>query len=173
MANFIMIVGPAGSGKSTFAQYYADKHYSDNRRGDIVIISSDALRAELYGNAEDQTNPKRVFEEMNKRTLQALRRDVSVIYDATNLTKKYRMNILDEVRAIEVNGMPIITACYMIDVPLDQALYQNAHRDRVVPEYVIKRHYAILEKPTRDEGWDLVYAVKTYSKPIYILSKVK
>ena len=59
---FTMLMGLPGSGKSTFANEVvtADSLTS-------VLISSDSLREELFGDVNDQTHNTEVFEEMHRR----------------------------------------------------------------------------------------------------------
>ena len=44
---FIMLVGIAGSGKSTYANYFVQRHKLVGE--EITILSSDAIREEIYG----------------------------------------------------------------------------------------------------------------------------
>lgn len=53
MANFILFVGLPASGKSYLAQKLCNDH-----PGEYVWLSSDAIRGELWGNEEDQQNPR-------------------------------------------------------------------------------------------------------------------
>lgn len=54
MNDFYMMIGLPGSGKSTVAKSIASNTTA-------VIISSDEIRAELFGNAEIQENTGLVF----------------------------------------------------------------------------------------------------------------
>ena len=55
-AVFYMMVGVAGSGKSFIARDLG-----------CPIVSSDAIRAELFGSEEDQSHNGEVFNELHKR----------------------------------------------------------------------------------------------------------
>ena len=63
MNDLIMLVGVSGSGKSTLAKML--KEGNDN----IVIVSSDAVRAELLGDENDQSRNGEVFNEVHKRII--------------------------------------------------------------------------------------------------------
>ena len=88
----IMFVGIPTSGKSTRSEQYRQQGY--------LVLSSDEIRENLLA----QTNPgemigkektnihSRVFEQIRKRTGEALKRGQSVVVDATNLGRKRRMN---------------------------------------------------------------------------------
>jgi len=78
---FCMLVGLPGSGKTSFALSLKDKY---------DIISSDSIRKELYGSERIQENNNKVFEIMRKRAIEALKSGKNVIYDATNMTRKFR-----------------------------------------------------------------------------------
>lgn len=59
---FYMLVGLSGSGKSSY-----------NFGEEIIKISSDALRAELYGDENDQTHNSEIFNELHKRVIKHLK----------------------------------------------------------------------------------------------------
>ena len=94
MSKFMMLVGVSGCGKSTIAAELA--------KDGTVIYSSDAMREEMWGNAEDQQQPGVIFDELNKRTIASLKAGIDVIYDATNLSAKRRTSLL---RHIERNSL--------------------------------------------------------------------
>ena len=60
-----MMVGLAASGKST----YAKKIVNDT---DAIILSSDAIRWELFGDETDQEHNQQVFQELHKRAKNGL-----------------------------------------------------------------------------------------------------
>ena len=78
--NFYMLVGISGSGKS-----------SHKFEEEVVKISSDALRAELYGDENDQTHNAEIFNELHKRVIKHLKAGDNVVYDATNLSRRRRI----------------------------------------------------------------------------------
>ena len=71
---FIMLIGLPGSGKST----WAEKYITEN--ANTVLISSDNIRKELFGDENSQEDNNRVFYEMEVRTLNHLNNGVNVIY---------------------------------------------------------------------------------------------
>lgn len=87
---FMMLIGLPGSGKSTWAEKYL------TNSGNTVIISSDKIRKELFGDENSQEDNTRVFHEMEIRTLDYLNKGVYVIYDATNVVRKRRKALLDK-----------------------------------------------------------------------------
>ena len=139
MSKFYMMVGIAGSGKSYIANEIGCK-----------IVSSDAIRKELYGSEEDQSHNDRVFNEVHKRIKNAIKNGEDVIYDATNLSRKRRKNFLKELPA-DVEKIAVVAA-----TELDVILEQNASRMRHVPEEVIMRMFKTMTLPRLDEGWDSI-----------------
>ena len=61
-----LLIGPPGSGKTTYAQ----RHSEDDKN--IVHLSSDKIRQELYGDEAIQGNPEEVFGLMRARALDCL-----------------------------------------------------------------------------------------------------
>lgn len=134
-----MMVGIPASGKSYIAKTL-----------NVPIVSSDAIRAELYGSEDDQSHNNEVFNEVHKRIRNYLLEGKSCVYDATNLSRKRRVGFLKEIPA-DVKKVAIIAA-----TELEIILAQNAARERHVPEEVIMRMYKTMALPRRDEGWDQI-----------------
>lgn len=145
MSNFIMLVGPAASGKSSYAE--ARKYFNNE-----VILSSDAIREELYGDASDQRNPDTIFKHMFNRSVDALKQHKTVIYDATNLSSRRRTSFLKQLRAAVKH--PILTEAIIFVCTPVQLLKNNQSRERHVPGEVIHRQIASFQCPTYEEGWD-------------------
>lgn len=139
MAIFYMMVGIAGSGKSFIARDLG-----------CPIVSSDAIRKELFGSEEDQSHNDKVFNELHKRIKNYLKEGQSCVYDATNLSRSRRKKFLKEIPA-DVTKVAVVAA-----TELDVILEQNASRMRHVPEDVIMRMYKTMTLPRLDEGWDSI-----------------
>lgn len=144
-----MLIGLPASGKSYFA-----KNYTENSEN-VIHISSDAIRKELYGSEEIQDNPNKVFSIMFHRTVDALLSNNSVIYDATNISRKYRMAFLKDLDAAlgsfasKVSKIGLVFA-----IPVEICLERNKARGRSVPEEVIYRMYRNFQMPSIFEGFD-------------------
>lgn len=138
-AVFYMMVGVAGSGKSFIARDLG-----------CPIVSSDAIRAELFGSEDDQSHNGEVFNELHKRIKNYLANGQSCVYDATNLSRKRRKNFLKELPK-DVKKIAVVAA-----TEIDVILEQNANRMRHVPEEVIWRMYREMSLPRLDEGWDSI-----------------
>lgn len=140
-----MLIGLPGSGKS----YYTDKFKNCK---EVAIVSSDAIRAELYGTEAEQGDPAKVFELMLSRTKKALANGIGVIYDATNLNAKRRKNLLKQ-----IGNLATVKVATVFATPYKLCLERNAKRARHVPEYAIKRMYLSFQYPLESEGWDAIY----------------
>lgn len=138
---FIMLCGLPGSGKSTLAKSLL----IDN----TIWLSSDRIREEFYGSENEQGEAKVVFQEMKRRTFQALKDGKDVIYDACNINSKKRAALLKELRK-----MSCIKKCIICATPYEKCIERDMSRDRVVEESVIKRMYMSWNTPFYYEGWD-------------------
>jgi predicted kinase len=147
MAKFLMLIGLPGSGKSTWSALYKSKNPN------TAIISSDAIREEVFGDVNDQTHNAEVFEIMKTRTFDFLNSDIDVIYDATNLNSKRRINFL--------KGLPdnTIKIAVLFAVAFNLCKEQNEMRERVVPEDVMNRMYKSFQIPSKYEGFSNIILV--------------
>ena len=146
---FEMLVGLPGSGKST----YANKYTSFEK----VVVSSDAIRGELFGDENCQRDPSRVFDEMKKRTRAALKEGRNVVYDATNLSSKKRIGMLKN-----LEGIPCIKAVTVFVVPFEVCVMRAQERERKVPRSVILKMMKQFEFPWWFEGWDKITMERTH-----------
>ena len=152
MNKFIMLVGLPGSGKSSYAQKYCEKHPG------TVWLSSDNIRRELYGDEGIQGDNNQVFHLMFQRTKDALTEGKDVVYDACNITKKKRIHLLSLLPKAEKE-------CVILATPLKSCYRQNSKRPRTVPKDVIRQMYKCWDTPYYFEGWDKI-TIKRHSKPV-------
>lgn len=154
MSELIMMVGVAGSGKSTIAMRIASQ-----MKEEVVLLSSDAIRGEIYGDENCQRDPGRVFDIMHQRTVAALSQGISVIYDATNLSCKRRMNFLKSISHIDC-----YKECVVVVTTPEDIEERMKFRDRKVPMEVVHRQMCQFQCPNHYEGWDNIKIVYN-SKP--------
>jgi predicted kinase len=140
---FTMLVGLPGSGKSNFAEQLKNRN---------IIHSSDKLRKELYGDENVQKYNSELFVELHRRIKEDLKKGKNVIYDATNLKKKRRIALLEELKKI-----PCKKVCVCIMTPYEDCLKYNSKRERKAPEDVIKNMYMSWNPPAKEEGFDKIY----------------
>lgn len=142
MNKLYTMVGIPGSGKSTIA----------NQIPNTVVISSDAIRKELYGAEEIQGNGKQVFDLVYKRIGEKLAKGNDVVFDATNLTPWTRSAVF---------RFTAEHIAVFVNTSLDDCLERNAARERKVPEEVIYRMYHSLTCPNKTEGFKTIITITT------------
>lgn len=140
---FIMTVGPSGSGKSTYVELFNSVGYD--------IHSSDALREELLGDVNDQSHNAYIFMQMLDRTIKSLSEGRTVVYDATNLNSKRRIELLYRLK----KEFPELQTYAMVSITTpENCIGRRALSDRPVPAEVIMRQIKSFEVPTKSEGFD-------------------
>jgi predicted kinase len=150
MGRLIVMCGLPGSGKSWVAEQILDSYLAFESDGRVVIHSSDAIREELFGDAGSQEDNARVFEIMHKRVREDLKKNYTVIYDATNITRKARRGAIncatdnDEVE------------CHLVWAPTQTCVDRDAQRARSVGSKVIDKMLRRWQSPHWNEGFDVV-----------------
>lgn len=142
-----VMVGISGSGKSTYANGLKTSLNAQ-------LVETDAIRLELTGNAEDQSQNGRVFDVAKKRVNDYLSQGKNTIIDATSLNQRERKDWIDIAKA---NNAEV--RAYFIDTPVSVCKSQNSKRSRKVPEWVIDKQANKLFAPTKAEGFDSVTVI--------------
>lgn len=137
-----VLVGIPGAGKTT----YAASAYKD-----ATHISSDVIRKELYGDESIQGDSNQVFELMKSRSVNAIKEGKDVVYDATNIQRKYRVALLQNFKSIEC-----AKTCVCVIAPIHICIERNKKRGRKVPEAVLFRMLRQFNVPHTSEGFDVV-----------------
>ena len=139
---FVMFVGVPASGKSTRAEALRKEGYA--------IYSSDELR-ERTG----EKNHAIVFATLHSWIFESLRKGENCVLDATNLNRKKRISLLDEVRKIGAR-----TVCELFVVPPAVCKERNAGRsnDHGVTDEVIDLMLRRFECPWLSDGFDEIRA---------------
>ena len=150
MAKLTLMIGLPGSGKSTYVsqQYDFRRIFLHN----VTVLSSDRVRRELYHNENDTEHNEEVFSYIKETAVNSLRTGIDVVIDATNVTRKGRMNLIESIASKigyfyedhSVEYIVIATSYY-------KCLENNMKRQRQVPAHVIERMYKNFEFPTRAE----------------------
>lgn len=138
----ILIALPA-AGKSTYAKNLMKKDPN------IVVVSSDAIRKELYGSEEDQSHNQEVFNEVFKRTCAAIKNNKHCIIDATNLSRKRRIAFLKQFNNCEKRAT-------VFAIPFEVCCERNKSRERTVPQYAMDRMFKSFQPPAYEEGFDSI-----------------
>lgn len=143
----IMMVGIPGSGKSYLAREISSLL-------DIPVISSDACREEISGDAGDQSVSRQAWELVRRKAEQLIRQGHSVIIDGTHKRRRQRREDILRYRGF---GAHSVIAIHVLTT-IGTALARNAARSRIVPQEVIERMYHTIEDtpPREEEGFDFV-----------------
>ena len=128
----VLMVGAAGSGKSTLAE----RLFAPDE-----ILSSDAFRALIAGDAADQRATGPAFRALGLALERRLSAGQRTVIDATNLKASDRKPWLAAARR---QGVPV--AAIVLDLPIETIQAQNAGRTRVVDPDVVARHVAALDR---------------------------
>lgn len=136
-----IMCGIAASGKSTQAAAIKE---STN----AIIVSTDIIRKMLYGNDSIQGKWDIISYVAKSHMVATGELDMDCIYDATNLTRQARADIIE---SMDEHFNQII--CVFCDTPIKQALINNNHRTRHVPPRVIRNQSKKLQIPTVEEGF--------------------
>lgn len=156
MSKVYVLIGVPGSGKTTYANKVLHAELPVGRSTDfaerikdiqVVHISSDNIREELYGNEAEQSKNAKVFEAFYKRLKVALEEGKDVVLDATNINRKTRKRIFENVpKGTQVEA-------HIVWAAINTAIYRDSHRDRVVGKEVILKIAKRFEAPWYDEGF--------------------
>lgn len=146
--SLILLVGIPGSGKTTYAEKYIEEHTN------TIHISSDRIRAELWGDEATQGDNNEVFSLMQSRAIDALNNWQSVVYDATNITRKDRSYI------IALCPKFVKIECHIIWAPIETCIERDASRERTVGKAVIDKMLKRFQPVWYDEGIDEIKLIR-------------
>ena len=144
------LVGIPASGKSHFAQEVVKR---DPR---YVVVSTDAVREKLYGDAVIQGDWREIEAEVLAQIQGAIAQERPVIYDATNVRRAWRVDFLRSLQ--ELRNPPLTWVAWVMEVPVEICQQRNRDRPRVVPPHVIERMaQSLAQAPvTTAEGFEEV-----------------
>ena len=142
MNKFIMLMGAPASGKSTAAPKIAAEN-------NAVILSTDKMRAELYGAEHIQGNWIDIEAVLYDRIKNAIKQNKNIILDSTHFKKEYRAKIIKNFSKCSE------FSAYYFNYPFALIYSRNKHRARRVPFEVLAAMYEHLKNapPTVAEGF--------------------
>ena len=147
----VVLVGPSGSGKSSFAA----RHFPPTQ-----VHSSDVLRAMVADDANDQTATNAAFELLHAALGMRLARRRLTVVDATSVEGWARERLL---AVASQHRRP--TAAIVFDLPLEICLRRNAARtDRRLPPASIRRQHQRMRASLDGlaaEGFDPIAVLST------------
>ena len=144
----LILCGPAGSGKSTFAA---------ERFGPTVIVSSDYCRALICDDANNQQVSRDAFDLFYYIIQKRMYQGRFTVADSTALQASTRLRLREQARRFGY------LACLLIfNISEATCLEWDRKRERSVGEQVIAYHYRLLQQTLLDvsqEGWDQIYVL--------------
>jgi len=152
MTQHHLLIGPPGSGKTTFA-HTLQKHLPPSD-----LISTDEIRRQCYGDPSVQGSWPDIFTEVKNQCQKTIVAGRTVIYDATNAKRPWRFSFLRELLAAYPEDTWV---GWHLQTPLKTCLEWNRRRERQVPTAVIQEMYEALKAfpPDPAEGMTIVYVI--------------
>jgi protein phosphatase len=145
----VVLVGPAGAGKSTFAA----KHFRPSE-----VVSSDECRALVSDDENDMAASPAAFRILHAIATERLRARRLTVIDATNVQRKSRKPLLALAR-----DHRSVTVAIVFDVPEEVCVERNRGRaNRSLSAAVINRHVGQMKRSLgglSEEGFDHVYVL--------------
>lgn len=150
-AALVLLVGPAGCGKTTFAR----RHFAPGE-----VLSSDAVRRWLTGDEADQSQNRATFAILHRAVAARLAAGRLTVVDATNVEAAARRPLVGLARR---HGRPAVALVFAFPEPIVQE--RNRRRSRRVAPEVVTRHWrtlaAALERGALEtEGFDQVVVLR-------------
>lgn len=147
----VALIGPSGSGKSTFAA----RHFKPTE-----VVSSDACRAMVADNPNDQAATPEAFTLLNFIASTRLRSGRLTVIDATSVQPQARKSLVELAR--EHDCLPV---AIVLNMPESVCLARNRERDdRDFGTHVIRRQAQQLRRSIRGlkrEGFRYVHVLDT------------
>jgi len=150
--SLVVLVGPAGAGKSTFAA----RHFAAEE-----ILGSDAFRARVGRDEADQGATARAFALLHRELERHLAAGLLTVVDATNVEGRARQALLRRATAVRLPAVAIV-----FDLPPGVVLARNAARaTRVVDAAIVEMHLGLLRTAIDQgrldaEGFERVYRLR-------------
>ena len=146
MSKLYWMIGLSGSGKSYKAEEIAQKE-------NAIIVASDKIRKELYGDESIQGNPKDVFYRVNQRIIDYLKIGKNVVFDATNISLKNRGFLF---KTLKDNYLHPFNIAVIMTTPFKICQKNNRDRGNTVPEEVIRKQMNKFNIPFFEEGFNAI-----------------
>ena len=153
----LVLCGPAGSGKSTFAA---------QRFGETTIVSSDRCRAMICDDENNQKVNRETFDVFHMIIQKRLFLGRFTVADSTALQPDARRKLRDVSRHYGYFGCLLI-----FNIPPEICIERNKSRDRSVEERVIPYHTGLLQRALLDaprEGWEAIHILDEHTVDVGI-----
>lgn len=147
MATLTLMVGLPASGKTTYTKTKIDTR--------TKILSSDAIKKELFGFEENQDHDEQIFETLISRAKNFLLQGKDVLIDTSNNSTESREKTLSFFKDINIRRRAII-----IDTPVETCIEQDSSRRNSIGEKLIHEYAKNFSYPTKNEGFDDIILIK-------------
>jgi protein phosphatase len=152
----IVLCGPAGAGKSTFARKFVELHRAQGCKP-TSIVSSDYCRAMICDDETNQQVNRDTFDLFYYIVRKRLFLGRLTIADSTALQANARQTLIEMARRYQYHSCLLV-----FNMSLQTCLAHDQHqtRGRTVGEKVISYHLQILQQALQEipqEGWDQVH----------------
>jgi predicted kinase len=137
-----LLIGQPASGKTTLARALAPL-LTGPGEPPVLVLSTDAIRAEVFGDAAVQGPWVDIQQRLHQRLGEAVAAGVPVIVDATHARRAWRLAIIQAL----VLPAPVEWIGWWLYTDLPTSLAWNARRRRPVPVPVIQEMAAALADP--------------------------
>jgi len=154
MRSLLVLSGPAGAGKSTFARKLVQAHEQQGFKH-TTIVSSDDCRVLVCDDENNQQVNRDSFDLFHYIINKRMFWDRFTIADSTALYPAARHKLLDLARRHSY-----YTCLLTFNVPTEISLRRDQRRERSVGERVVAYHGELLLKTLQDvpnEGWDQMH----------------
>ena len=149
--SLVLFIGASGSGKSTFASKFFDKH---------EVVSSDVCRGIVSNDENNQAATGDAFDLLNFIIAKRLKNGLLTVVDATNVQKESRKKLINLAR--EYHTLPV---AIVLDMPQRICEDRNENReDRNLGGHVIRQQKQQLKrsiKGLKREGFRKIYVLKS------------
>lgn len=128
----IVPIGISGSGKTRLYNM---------RYSDLALISPDLIRKDLTGSISDQRKNREVFEEVDRRVADLVKKGESFFYDATNVNSEFRKKFVEQFRGADVKVIYVVLPAdiQVSYIRIKQDLKNNVERSRVPFDALIRQ----------------------------------
>ena len=146
----VVLIGPSRTGKTTWAH----NHFASNE-----VVSSDALRAMVGIDEDDQIASTAAFELLEQIVSERLSRGLTTVIDTTGLQTENRAKWVEAAHEAE---LPIYAIVFISSI--DEVEIRNQMRVRPIPKTILRKQFTTMQQVVKglaDEGFDGAYEEQT------------